>query len=51
VTDPVDLQPARREHPDPEEGWRGADLTDTELVDDEFIAADPGSVVVTDEDI
>lgn len=42
MTEP--LLPARRRVPDPVGGWRGADLTDEERVDDEFIAADAARV-------
>lgn len=47
--DPRDLTPARRQVPDPEGGWSAADLDESELVDDEFIAADPDSHVVEGE--
>jgi len=42
----LDLKPAERDEPDPEDGWKAADLDDDERVDDEFIANDPDSRVV-----
>jgi hypothetical protein len=50
MTEPSDLEPAEHVKPAPADGWRGADLTDDELVDDEFIAADPDSFILADED-
>lgn len=44
MTDPNDLQPARRRVPDPDGGWSGADLSDDERVYDEYIAADAARV-------
>lgn len=50
------LEPAHRIVPEPTDdqgkplGWRAADLTDADLVDDEFIAADPDSYVVGSDD-
>lgn len=41
-----DLRPAKRTCPDPEGGWRGADLSPDELVDDQFIEADPDSKLI-----
>lgn len=35
----ADLTPAKRKQPDPEAGWRGADLDEEERVDDDFIAS------------
>lgn len=37
----MEIRPARRftDQPDPEDGWRGADLTDDERVGDDVIAA------------
>jgi hypothetical protein len=40
------LRPAEHVVPPPVDGWRAADLSPDELVDDEFIAADPTSYVV-----
>lgn len=40
----MDLRPAKRSAPDPEEGWSGSDLTDEERVDDDFIASSCGRV-------
>lgn len=40
----TELTPAERVEPDPTEGWRGADLSDDERVDDDFIAADAARV-------
>lgn len=34
----MDLQPPTRRVPDPEGDWKGADLTDEDRVDDDFIA-------------
>lgn len=45
------MRPAVRltaEPPQATEGWAAADLTEHELVDDEFIDADPDAEVVTD---
>jgi hypothetical protein len=41
-----DLVPAQHVVPAPKDGWRAADLDDSELVDDDFIAADPDSFIV-----
>lgn len=46
------LRPAKRKIEEPPEamkGWRGADISPDELVDDQFIADDPDSTVVGDE--
>lgn len=40
------LTPAEHVVPAPEGGWRGADLSDAELVDDAHIEADPTSQVL-----
>lgn len=40
------LTPAEHVVPAPDGGWRGADLSDNELVDDAHIAADPDSYVI-----
>jgi hypothetical protein len=49
--DPASLEPAEHvaEPPEVMEGWRAADLSEDELVDDEFIAEDPESWEVTEE--
>jgi hypothetical protein len=50
--DPKDLKPAERPEPEPmraEVGWSAREVTEDELVDDEFIRNDPGSVEVTEE--
>lgn len=46
--DLADLTPATHvdEPPAVTEGWRAADVADDELVDDQFIEADPASKVV-----
>lgn len=40
----MDLRPAERVAPDPEGGWSGADVSDDERVDDEFIAINAARV-------
>lgn len=47
-----DLEPAEHvEEPEQVlEGWRGADVSEEELVDDQFIADDPDSFVVEPEE-
>lgn len=40
------LTPATHVVPAPEQGWRGVDLDPAELVDDDFIEADPNSMVL-----
>lgn len=40
----MDLTPAERVQPDPESGWSGADLTEDEYVDSDFIATDAARV-------
>jgi hypothetical protein len=49
MTAPKGLVPAERDEPDPVQGWRGAELTEDELVDDDYIAQDPTSFVVDPE--
>lgn len=39
-----DLTPAEHVGPDPEDGWKAADLADDERVDDDFIVADAARV-------
>lgn len=50
MSEPSDLEPAEHVMPAPEDGWRGADLSEDELVDDEFITADPDSFPLVEED-
>lgn len=52
TTDRVrNLIPAEHVKPAPEDGWRAADLSDDELVDDAFVEADPESFVLDEPDV
>jgi hypothetical protein len=42
MPEPRDLTPAEHVVPPPADGWRAADLSDDERVDDAFIAANSG---------
>lgn len=46
MTDPRDLTPAEHVAPAPDGGWSASDVEGGELVDDQFIAADPDSYVI-----
>lgn len=39
MSSPEEYIPATRVVPDPEHGWSGKDLSENELVDDEFVAS------------
>lgn len=40
------LEPAKHFVQPPSDGWKGSDLSEDDLVDDQFIADDPDSKVV-----
>jgi hypothetical protein len=51
--DPQSLKPAERSEPEPEaarQGWKGKEVSEDELVDDQFIEQDESSVVADDEE-
>lgn len=50
MPDRRNLIPAEHLEEPPADGWRGADLSEDELVDDQFIEADPTSYVVREAD-